>query len=266
MAAFQLSNFKRQLQKLLSSDDRVRCLIPGVDHIEGDNMMVWSERFNRSIKVSMKDTEPELSNHPRKGWYVQTTKGLLAKESIQMETTNEILDNLMNTTNESSPLDFVNAFDTAMKYKCAELIDGRKSELAATMGVREETSDDDDDDDYEKKKTPFAKKESDEDDGEAEDVDESDDDYEEDASDDDDESYDDSEKKINEAASDNFYIFTDTDGKMPGLTRKSPPLYKPYVKYVANKPVEVKPYPGQKMLWDYSKQKYVDISTVKNIN
>lgn len=55
----------------------------------------------------------------------------------------------------------------------------------------------------------------------------------------------------------NFYVATDDTGHMPQLSYDKPEHpcgadKMSYVQYVNNKPVTVKPYPGQKQVWDYS--------------
>lgn len=68
--------------------------------------------------------------------------------------------------------------------------------------------------------------------------------------------------------SNNFYIYTDSSGYLPVLTRnkiKYPPHHNCYVKYINNTPVEVKPYKGQTKVYDYKLQEYVDISTIASI-
>lgn len=65
----------------------------------------------------------------------------------------------------------------------------------------------------------------------------------------------------------NFYVYTDKDGGMPGL------FYRPvdsshhpyYVRYVREKPVECRPYPGQTRVYDYRIQEFVGIETIKRV-
>lgn len=64
---------------------------------------------------------------------------------------------------------------------------------------------------------------------------------------------------------DNFYIYTDSEGKMRVLSRKpmSSTSHRFYVRYVNNRPVEFVAYPGQESAWDYSKCCYVPLSDIK---
>jgi len=47
-----------------------------------------------------------------------------------------------------------------------------------------------------------------------------------------------------------FYLCTDSDGKMPSMTKK--PNRPNWVRYVNDRPVKVKPYIGQDRVWDYN--------------
>ena len=76
-------------------------------------------------------------------------------------------------------------------------------------------------------------------------------------------------------ARDNFVISTDSDGKMPVLTPLGVPLspsvgntHKYWVEYINNKPVRVRPFPGQETAWDYSENKMLTISesAIKIVN
>lgn len=65
----------------------------------------------------------------------------------------------------------------------------------------------------------------------------------------------------------NFVIYTDSDGKMPIMNKIGVPLspsvakhHRYWVEYRNNKPVKVRPYPGQDRVWDYSANAYVDIN------
>jgi hypothetical protein len=60
---------------------------------------------------------------------------------------------------------------------------------------------------------------------------------------------------------DNFYIVTDMDGKMPMVCRRTPTHpgmpKMAWVKYVADRPVEIKPYNGQGEVYDYYLQEFL---------
>lgn len=62
---------------------------------------------------------------------------------------------------------------------------------------------------------------------------------------------------------DNFYIYTDSEGKLPQLRDKpwESKTHKHWVKYRGNKPVAANPHPGQDKVWDYSSNKYVPTPT-----
>jgi len=64
---------------------------------------------------------------------------------------------------------------------------------------------------------------------------------------------------------DNFYVYTDIDGKLPQLRRTAwrSLTHRYYVRYVNNKPVECKPHNGQTLVWDYSLCRYIPIDQVK---
>ena len=51
-----------------------------------------------------------------------------------------------------------------------------------------------------------------------------------------------------------YYICTDSDGKMPVMS-KGVPVREHYIKYVNDVPVEGKLYKGQDRVWDYSKER-----------
>lgn len=59
----------------------------------------------------------------------------------------------------------------------------------------------------------------------------------------------------------NFYIVTDMDGKMPMLCRSTPSHpgmpKMAWVKYMSNRPVEVLPYTGQDRVYDYNRQEFL---------
>lgn len=67
--------------------------------------------------------------------------------------------------------------------------------------------------------------------------------------------------------SDNFVIYTDSEGKMPQLRRPGVPVgmksHRYWVEYRGNRPVSARPYPGQEKVWDYDKQQYVPLSSVR---
>lgn len=67
----------------------------------------------------------------KKNKYINTGKGY----SIMNE---DILKNLLQSVKSGTPLDFSQTLDTALKYKCAEAIDGRKQELAGSFGLKTE--------------------------------------------------------------------------------------------------------------------------------
>lgn len=52
----------------------------------------------------------------------------------------------------------------------------------------------------------------------------------------------------------NFYISTDRDGNMPVLSAK--PVKSCWVRYVNDKPVEIKPYQDQTQVWDYAESTF----------
>ena len=61
----------------------------------------------------------------------------------------------------------------------------------------------------------------------------------------------------------NFIIYVDRGGNMPQLRNDRTPdpwiTHPYYVKYENNRPVLVKPYPGQKTVWDYAQSKYIPL-------
>ena len=61
-----------------------------------------------------------------------------------MSINEEILDQLMNAVSNGEPLDFAEAFDTAMKSKAADAIDMRRTELASSIHEEKDEEDDDD--------------------------------------------------------------------------------------------------------------------------
>lgn len=64
-----------------------------------------------------------------------------------MNINEELLDELMNTVTGGSPTDFAEALDKAMKVKCADGIDARRTELAG--GIHESKDEDESYDDEE---------------------------------------------------------------------------------------------------------------------
>lgn len=73
--------------------------------------------------------------------------------------------------------------------------------------------------------------------------------------------------------SDNFYIYTDSEGHMPVLTRTKAPhkgvfitSHKYYTHYIDNAPVEVRPYPLQVTVWNYKIQEPVSISSIPSLS
>lgn len=54
-----------------------------------------------------------------------------------------------------------------------------------------------------------------------------------------------------------FFITTDSDGKMPRLERGRVPTRPYYVQYVNDKPVVVAPYFTQDKVWDYSQNQFL---------
>lgn len=66
---------------------------------------------------------------------------------------------------------------------------------------------------------------------------------------------------------DNFYIYVDSDGKMPQLTYKpwTSKSHRYWTQYRNNKPISVKPHPKQTHVWDYSTNSSVKVSSVKQV-
>lgn len=59
----------------------------------------------------------------------------------------------------------------------------------------------------------------------------------------------------------NFFITTDSDGKMPALERGRTPSRPYYIQYVNDKPVLVAPYFSQDRVWDYSTSSFYALAT-----
>ena len=73
---------------------------------------------------------------------------------------------------------------------------------------------------------------------------------------------------------DNFVIYTDSEGKLPQLRRIGVPLGCPlslpdhnyWTEYRNNKPVKIRPYPGQTREWCYDRCEYISIDRIPQVD
>lgn len=75
------------------------------------------------------------------------------------------------------------------------------------------------------------------------------------------------------SSKDNFVRYTDREGKLPQLRKIGVPLGCPtslpyhnyWVEYRNNRPVLIRPYPGQVRVWCYDRSQFVDVETIPKV-
>lgn len=64
----------------------------------------------------------------------------------------------------------------------------------------------------------------------------------------------------------NFFIYFDSEGKLPQLRRSrwrnGPKHHRYWVQYVNDKPVRCNPYPGMEKAWCYSSHKFILVADI----